>query len=53
MDAIFIYNLKKPCLNRGVKFEDPKNGNVILDGKEYQTMKEAEDYLISKNRING
>ena len=53
MDAKFIFNLKKPSENRGVKFENPKNGNVTLDGKEYETMREAENYLISKPRING
>jgi len=52
MDAKFIFNLKQPCKNRGVKFEDPRNGNVILDGKEYETMRESEDYLISKPRLD-
>lgn len=50
MEAIFIHNLKQPCKNRGVNFKDPKDGSVILDGNRYETMTDAEDYLLTKER---
>lgn len=53
MGAVFIYNLKKPCKNRGVEFSDNGDGTVNLDGNRFETMRECENYLESKPRING
>lgn len=52
MDKRFIHNLQKPCKNRGVKLEHTPDDTVKLDGIEFFTMKDAEDYLESKPRID-
>ena len=50
MDAVYIFHLKQPCKNRGVIHGGPSGDGVLLDGKEFVTMTEAEDYLESKPR---
>jgi hypothetical protein len=52
MTKTFIYNLKKPCENRGVNFIDNKDGSVSLDGIRFETMRECEDYLEGKARVD-
>ena len=52
MDARFIFNLKQPCKNRSVELTDNKDGSVTIDGTRYETMKECEDYLESKPRVD-
>lgn len=51
MDKTFINNLKKPCLHRGVSLEVADDG-VRLDGNEFTTMGEVENYLESKPRLD-
>jgi len=52
MDKTFIESLKQPCKNRGVYFGGATLDGVLLDGQEFTTMKEAEDYLESKPRVD-
>ena len=47
MDSQFIFRLKQPCKNRNIKFEDPKDGTVILNDVRFFTMKTAEDFIES------
>jgi hypothetical protein len=53
MNARFIFNMKKPCANRGLSFENNGDGSVTIDGKRFDTMRECEDYLEQFPRING
>ena len=52
MNAIFIFNLKQPCINRGLSFENNGDGSVTINGKRFETMGESEDYLESFPRID-
>lgn len=47
MDAKSVYLLKQPAKNRWIKFEDLKNGKVMLDNNIYESMREAEDYMLT------
>ncbi len=51
MDDRFKYHLIQPCKNRSISIEKTING-IKLNGKEFFTMKEAEDYIESFKRID-
>jgi len=52
MDNIYIFNLIQPCKNRGVNITNNKDGSVTLDGTRFETMRECEDYLDQKPRLD-
>jgi len=53
VDARFIFNIKQPCKNRGLSFENNGDGSVTIDGKRFETMGDCEDYIEQFPRING
>lgn len=48
----FIFSLKQPCRNRGVKMVDNKDGSVSLDGTRLETAFACENYLEKCPRID-
>ena len=46
----FIFNLKQPCKNRGIKLDVNDDGSVYLDGIRYESYMKCEDYIISQSR---
>ena len=48
MNAVFVYNLKNPCSKRGIELISCEDGNVLMDGKSFDNMKETETYIESK-----
>ncbi|MCK5611246.1 hypothetical protein KAR91_55765 [Candidatus Pacearchaeota archaeon] len=52
MEPSFIYNLKLPCKNRGIKLSIDENINVTMDGKPFLTQGQCEKYIASKPRID-
>ena len=50
MDSRYIFTLKRPCANRGIAMVDNGDGSVTLDGKRFETMMGAEDYIESMPR---
>ena len=52
MEPSFIYNLKVPCKNRGIKLSIDKNSDVTMDGKSFLTQGQCERYIASKPRID-
>lgn len=52
MDDRYIFHLKKPCEHRNVSLVNNGDGSVSLDGVRMETMKEVEDYIESKTRLD-
>ena len=52
MNEGFIFNLKQPCLNRGIELIDNKDGSVTINEKRFETMRECESYIESIPRID-
>lgn len=42
-----IYKLRQPAKNRHIEFKDKKNGKIILNGKTFEFMKDAEEYMMT------
>lgn len=45
LNSKYIFNLAKPCANRGISLIDNGNGTVTINGMVFDTMHEVEDYL--------
>ncbi len=52
MDKVMIQHLKQPCKHRGIKFKDNRDGSITLDGKHFEILNCAEDYIDSKIRMD-
>ena len=52
MNKADIARLKQPAKNRGLRLKDLNNGKIILNGKTFEFMTVAEDYLIKIKRID-
>ena len=52
MNAIAIFNYKKPAENRGVEFKALSTGDISLDGIVFERERDVDEYLESKPRID-
>jgi len=52
MDKAFIQNLKKPCTNRGLQLVDNNDGTIAINGDEFDTIREAEEFISKLNRVD-
>jgi len=55
MDERFAYHLRKPCLNRGINYGGYVPGmdaHVILNGRKFYTMQDAENYIEKFTRLD-
>ena len=46
------FHLIQPCKNRIIKYQGLENNALWMDDQLFSTMKEAEDYIESKPRID-
>jgi len=45
LSAEQISRLKVPCQNRDLKLIDLKNGTVMIDGRQFGTMNDVQNFL--------
>lgn len=52
MSELTIYHLIQPCKNRGLNLINNGNGIISINGNEFFSSRDAEEYLMGIPRID-